>query len=227
VRTDDAPLFEVTTPAADAAARRLTTAQKVQDVLFGGTATDTTLINTFIDRVSASAAAYCRLAKDPIGTVPTFGRETCRATWRKLPCGLRGPQLLLPWRVPVSSITSIVEDDETLVVGDDYKLLGAAVLERRSSGFPVRWSSGEIVAVYVAGWVVSTSGAVPDDIEAAVIDQVKLMYQTRKRDLTLRSEQVPDVYSATFSVAGGDSIGASGLMVQVESALGDYKNWFT
>lgn len=223
---DDHVLFEVTAAITSIAHRRLTTAAKVQDVLFGGTATDTTLIETFIDRVSDKAVEYCRLARDPTGTFPTFGRETCRATWAPLSNGLRGHELILPWRVPVSSITSVVEDGETLVLSTDYQLAGAGILERLSETNRVRWSSAAIVVVYVAGFDLATASAVPPALEAAVIDQVKVMYQTRRRDITLRSEQVPDVYTAAYSIAGGDSIGESGLMVQVESALGQYKNWF-
>ena len=219
-------LFEVTTAITSVASRRLTTAAKVQDVLFGGTATDTTLIETFIDRVSDKAVEYCRLARDPTGTFPTFGRETCRATWSPLYSGSRGHELFLPWRVPISSITSVVEDDETLVAADDYRLAGAGILERLSEDNRTRWSNGSIVVVYVAGFDLTAANTVPPALEAAVIDQVKVMYQTRKRDLTLRNEQVPDVYTVAYNVAGGDSIGESGLMVQVESALGQYKNWF-
>ena len=58
----DAPLFEVTEPAADAAARRLTTAAKVR-ALIGSPAGDDTKIETLIDGISAECAAYCRLAR--------------------------------------------------------------------------------------------------------------------------------------------------------------------
>jgi hypothetical protein len=215
------PIFEVTSAAADAAARRLTTAAKVQAVLFGGTATDTALLETMIDRVSARAARHCNLAKDAIGTPPTFGRETCRATWSADHCG-REIELFLPWRVPIASFTSVVEEGVTLSAAG-YRLRGGAILERMDGDAPVPWSSGKIVVTYVTGWQLENEDQVPPDLEAAVIDQVKVMYQTRMRDLTLRSEQVPDVYAATYSVAGGDSIDSSGLLVHVEVALADYR----
>lgn len=224
---DDTPFFEVTTAASTAAARRLTTATKVQAVLFGGTATDTTLIETMIDRVSAQAASFCNLAQDAVGTFPTFGRETCRATWYTKTGGSRGSKLLLPWRVPITSITSVVEDGETLTTATDYRLMTGALIERLSSDAPISWSPGKIVVIYVTGWQLTSADQVPPDLEAAVIDQVKVMYQTRARDLTLRSEQVPDVYTAAYSVAGGDSIGDSGLLAQVENALAPYKSWFS
>src|SRR4051812_6538157 len=123
----DAPIFAVTTPAASIAARRLTTAAKVQAVLFGGTATDTTVIESMIDRVSALAATYCNLASDAAGTFPTFARETCRATWRPIVCA-RGCVLALPWRTPITSISSVVEDGVTLAAAN-YGLRAGALLE--------------------------------------------------------------------------------------------------
>lgn len=215
------PIFEVTSAAANSAARRLTTAAKVQAVLFGGATTDTALIEAMIDRVSARAAKHCNLARDAIGTLPTFGRETCRATWAADRCR-QACELVLPWRVPVTSISSVVEDGVTLSA-TDYRLRGGAILERLSDDVPVPWARGPIVVAYVAGWQLESADQVPPDLEAAVIDQVRTAYQTRARDLTLRSEQVPDVYAATYSVAGGDSIGNDGLLVHVEAALADYR----
>lgn len=219
------PLFEVTSAAATAAARRLTTAAKVQAVALAGATTDTTLIESMIDRVSALAAGYCGLARDAIGTFPTFGRETCRATWWAAGCAARPPLLLLPWRVPIVSITSVVEDGETLVASDDYALQPAGMLQRLSDDTPICWSAGKIVVTYVTGWNIPTADVVPPDVEAAIIDQVKTMYLGRDRDGALRSETVFDVHQAAYSTGGGSDIGASGLLVTVEGALAPYKNW--
>jgi hypothetical protein len=229
----DAPLFEVTAAAADVAARRLTTAAKVQAVALGGVATDTVLIETIIDRVSAMAVAYCGLARDTMGAIPTFGLETCRATWFSARHHYRHHHhhhgdpaaLILPWRTPITEIVSVVENDVALTTGTDYRLFGAGVLRRMCSDLPITWCPGKIVVVYKAGWTVATVDAIPPDLEAAIIEQVKTMYLTRGRDPTLRSETVPDVHQATFSVAGGDSVGDSGLLVQVEGALATYKGW--
>ena len=58
-----------------------------------------------------------------------------------------------------------------------------------------------------------------------VIEQVKMKYLATDRDPALRSENTPDVWSGSYAVAGGDSIGSSGLLPQVEAALAPYKNW--
>lgn len=218
------PMLEVTAAAANGAARMLTTTAKVQAVL--GIATDTALIEAMIERVSALAAARCGLARDVAGAMPTFGLETLRATWF-VDSGerSRGSALILPWRVPVTAITSVVEAAVTLTAGTDYRLVGGGLVERLAQDTLIAWSNGKIVVAYVAGWALATANAVPPDLEAAVIEQVKGMYVARARDPAVRSVNVPEVYSASYSVAGGDSVGSSGLLPQVEAALAPYKNW--
>lgn len=217
---DDRPLFEVETPSANAAARRLTTAAKVQAVLFGGTATDTVLIETMLDRVSQFAAAHCNLARDAAGTLATFGRETCKATW--LATGdPRGDELLLPWRQPVTEIASIVENGVELAE-TDYRLLPGGILQRLCGDAAAFWCLGKIVVEFTAGFDLANAGA-PPDLEAAAIEQVKAIYLAKQRDPSLRSLNVPDVFAGSFSIAGGDSVGESGLLVQVEGALAPYK----
>ena len=217
------PMLEVTAAAANGAARMLTTSAKVQAVL--GIATDTALIEAMIERVSALAAARCGLARDVAGAMPTFGTETLRATWFVDSGERPRSALILPWRVPVTTITSVVEAAVTLTAGTDYRLVGGGLVERLVQDAPVAWSSGKIVVTYVAGWALATANAVPPDLEAAVIEQVKGMYVARARDPAVRSVNVPDVYAASYSVAGGDSIGSSGLLTQVEAALAPYRNW--
>ena len=216
------PIFEVVTPAANAAARRLTTATKVQTMLGIGT-TDTTLIEQLIDFVSANAVRYCGLARPVSGTnVPTFGSETVRATFMQS-LEWRGTRLILPWRTPITSISSVTEDGITLTVNTDYKLVEGNMLERFLNDAPTYWSTAKVIVNYVAGW--SLPDGVPAEIEGAVIEQVKYQYLSRDRDQSLRSENVPDVYAATYSVPGGDAISKNGLMTALENALSAFKDW--
>ena len=69
-------------------------------------------------------------------------------------------------------------------------------------------------------------GTLPHDIERACLDQVKAVYSARQQNPTIRSEKIPDVYEAAYSVAGGSSFGKSGLLVTVEGAL-DAHRWMT
>lgn len=217
------PLFEVTTPAADAAARRLTTAVKVQAALRIG-ATDTALIESYIDTVSAECVRFAGLARAAAGGVPTFGQEVVRATWLSV-CYDRGSILRLPWRMPVSAIGAVVEDGVNLAVNVDFRLLGAAMLERIREDSSICWSRRKIVVPYTAGWALPDG--VPAEIEGQVIEQVKLKYLATDRDPAVRVEDVPDVYSVTYSSTGGlasTSISERGLLYSLEAALAPFKN---
>ena len=215
----DSPRVRVTVPVANAAARRLTSAANVNAVLGQGSTVDQALLESAIDRVSAQCAEYCNLAKDIAGALPTFGAETLEATWLATNCS-RDHELLLPWRVPVTSISSVGEDGVTLS-STDYQTKAGGILERICSDAPMCWSSRKIVVVYVAGW--SLPANVPPDLEGQVIEQVKYAYKSRARDGSIRSKSVPDLYSVSYAVPGGDSIGESGLFLPLERALDSYR----
>jgi hypothetical protein len=223
---DDAPLFEIVTAAADAAARRLTTAANVR-AMIGSPDSDDALIEKIADRATALIVAYCGLARDAAGTPPTFGLESCKATWspshgrENSRHSLDGPPpLVLPWR-PAVSITAITEAGVALENGD-FRLLPGGLLQRMRDGYRAAWCFDEIIVEFDAGYELPDD--VPDDLEGAVIEQIKFMYSGRKRDAGLLSEMVPDVYQASY----GDSrswVGDSGLLVAVAGALTPYRNW--
>lgn len=215
------PLLEIVTPVASASARRLTTAGKVQAALRLGTV-DTILIESTIDAVSGECVRFARLARIASGAIPTFGQEVLRATW--LATGQeRSTMVVLPWRVPVTVIVSVVEDGASLVQGTDYRLMSGGMLERTAYDTAIPWSPNKIVATYTAGWVLPDG--VPAELEGQVIEQVKMRYLGTDRDPALRSEAVPEVWSGAYGVAGGDSIGESGLLRSLEAALAPYRDW--
>lgn len=211
--------LETMTSAEAGDARRLTSKGKVKALLGLSGTGDDALLDDLIDRISADCASYCNLAADGAGGFPTFGAETLRATWYNLD-RCRDDILLLPWR-PKLAVTSVTENDAALVRDTDYRVLDGGQLQRLSGGLPTIWTPHwKVVATLTAGW------ALPDGVDPAlegrVIDQVKMQYQGRKRDLAIRSESLPDIYQASYAVLGGDSIGASGLLVSLEAALDRY-----
>ena len=181
-------------------------------------------------------ARRCKLAR--AGSAPaTFAREAVRASW---PAGICGPHywrtphwqqvtLLLPWRLPITTI-SVTEGDVELVDGTDFRLLGAGVVERLKGGlWPI---SAALVVDYTAGWVPDSGDAsydegedpMPADLVAAIADQVKLAFFQRPLDPTLRSEDVPGIWSGIYNVAGGDTIGEDGMLYSLQCALDPYRN---
>ncbi|MFN4018368.1 MAG: hypothetical protein ACK4JB_23735 [Reyranella sp.] len=215
------PLFEVVTPAVSAAARRLTTAAKVQAALRLG-AVDSMLIESIVDSVSGECVRFAKLARAAPGPVPTFGLEVLRATWLGTVLD-RTSTLILPWRTPITAVGSVIEDGSTLVMNTGFRLLGSCMLERMADDAPVCWSPGKIVVSWTAGW--SLPAEVPAELEGQVIEQVKMKYLATDRDPALRSENTPDVWSGSYAVAGGDSIGESGLLKSLEAALSPYREW--
>lgn len=227
MRPVDRPLFEVVIPTTDPAERRLVTAETVRG-LIGSPEADDAVLEQFIDGASAAAARYCNLARAG-AAVPTFGRESLRATWRTTTCQ-RGPEIALPWRAPIGDIT-VTEDGVELTAGEDFVHLGAGVLQRLSDGAATCWSSGTIVVEYVAGWLLAVDASaydgntdpVPADIVNALVDQVRMQYRGRTRDPALMSRSTDEVGSESFAVAGGRAIDADGLLGPLKAALADYK----
>lgn len=219
-------LLETTEAATDsAAARSLTTRDAVKTAMrISDTDTDT-LIDALLPRVSAMVVAWCRLARDAAGSKPTFARETLRATWYASDCG-RGRALFLPWRVPLFSVDSVVEDGTTLSAGNDYVVIGAkgGRLMRLSDGTPTEWSSAKVVVTFKAGFASTMSANIDPSIEAAAIEQIKGMVYAADRDPAIRSESVPDLASKSYSVTGGDTMGASVLLPAVRDMLAPWRN---
>lgn len=217
LRLADTPDLLETTAAASSGARWLTTRANVKIAMgIADTASDA-LIDFLIPRASALIAGGCALVADKAGAIPTFGLETLRATFRER--GLdRGEVLTLPWRVPVASISACTEDGVTMVAGTDFELVGAkpGKLRRLSSGVPTWWSAAAIVVTFTAGW--SLPEAVPPDMEAAAIDQIRAMVHAAGRDPSIRSENVPDVASKSYALPGGDTF-TGVLLPQVVTAL--------
>ncbi|HTE35785.1 MAG TPA: hypothetical protein VK634_15010 [Reyranella sp.] len=223
----DTPVFEVTSDAVTLADMRLTTAAKVRAMIGGAPADDPTIIEPLIDRASAAIADYCGLARDLLGKPATFARETCRATWfmQSWRHHERCPRhtLRLPWRTPITAISSVVEAGVTLDPAS-YQLKPGGLLDRLSGDASIGWSRAKIVVVYVAGFTVPVSTNVPPALEQAVTEQVKSWTTARKRDPTIASESVPDVYQASYKVSG-EADGNLLLSVEVGLQAGGYVNW--
>ncbi|NQW53701.1 MAG: hypothetical protein HQ465_20920 [Rhodospirillales bacterium] len=108
-------------------------------------------------------------------------------------------------------------------MNSDFRLVGGGMLERMADDSAIPWSSTKIMVTYTAGWLLPDG--VPAELEGQVIEQVKMRYLATDRDPALRSENTPDVWSGSYAVAGGDSIGESGLLRALEEALSPYRDW--
>ncbi len=232
------PRFEVVVGTANAVERRLVTADIIRALTGIPASVNDTTLNLMIDATLAQCATYCRLARD--GAKPiTLAQESVRATWQAdawlWPAGwypyygayTEPSTLLLPWRTPITSI-AITDGETELVENTDFRLLGAGVVERMAGVWP---TTGSVVIDYIAGWVPLSDDpsydydgeTMPADLVALIADQIRLANDRRDIDLNLRSEDVPNVWSGTYNLAGGDTIGESGLLRTLEDALTPFR----
>lgn len=213
---DDAPLFEVTTPTASAAGRRLTTAARVRAQI-GSPSGDDGKIEAIIDAVSGECARHCRLARPAnMATPPTFGQEVVKATWLATRQA-RGSRLVLPWRVAISAFGQVVESGVNLTANTDYRLIAGGILERLAEDEPIAWSTGKIVVPYTAGWVLPDG--VPAELEGLVTEQIKARYLGLQRDPALKATATERVGSETYGTIGADT----GLLPALEAALDEFR----
>lgn len=203
-----------------AASKDLTVKATVKTELGETSTTYDAQIDAHIHQVSALIIGYCN--RELISEKVTDSFRTARRWTSYRPTA---PSITSLWlsRTPVVTIHAVVEDGTTLTASD-YEVIASTgeLLRLDSDGNPTCWATGVLITVqHTSGYVPLTT--LPNDLERACIDQVKAIFKSASRDPTLRSETVPDVYQASYALAGGDFVGASGLLKSVEGALAKYR----
>lgn len=161
--------------------------------------------------------AYIRQASDAIvGAInvdlaEATVEETFRRIRRGIICGTRGSftdHKLTLARMPVASISSVVEDGATLDPSE-YELESAdfGLLLRLRDGFLSTWSASTIVVTYTAGYDLPNSA--PALLQRACALLVSQYRANAKRDLTIRSESGDGLGSTSYFDGAGDRGGLS------------------
>ncbi|MGE0719797.1 MAG: hypothetical protein AB7P02_30415 [Alphaproteobacteria bacterium] len=217
----DAPILAVTVATAW---RPLVTLQALHDRLGVTAGTNDPELLRLIRARSDAIAAWCGIAPDQLGR-RTFASETMTATWLSADCA-RSSRLVLPWRIPLISVTALVEAGVTLDAGEYRTFPMAAMIERIGADgeSPQRWSSGPIVVTYTAGWVDAANDAstMPSDLQDACLEECFAAYMARDRDPALRSENLPDVHQ--YTVAYGQDGARDRLLPETMSMLRSYRS---
>ena len=203
-----------------AATLYLTTRAAVKTAL-GITSTDEdAYIDTLLPRVTWAICNYLGVASAADGT-RTIGRETLVETFRLT----REEDRLRLSRWPVVSITSVVEDDDTLA-SDEYEVDKATGLLRRMDGDDnvLTWVDDKVVVTYVAGWLLpgDASRNLPYDIEDAAIGLIKAARAARKRDPMVKEEDIPGVRRISYWV--GSISDADGFPDDLAAKLAHYRD---
>lgn len=172
------------------------------------------LLATLIQQASAAIVAYCNRE---------FAEETVVESYRLIErgTGCRTVEALILARVPVTVITSVVEDGTTLGT-DEYEVDADTGFLWKLDGDdnPTAWSGPKIVVTYDGGYEMLDT--LPQDLEAAAIAMVKGRYFARSRDPMVKDISIVDVGSESYWV--GDAPGAStGIPTAIAALLDPYR----
>lgn len=191
----------ILTVTTDPEATKLTTLARVKSELDIRDGTNDTLLNAKIDEASSDAEASLGF---------TVSRATVSETfWHSE--SMEWPEYLTLDRAPVSSIDSVVVDDETIdatLYRTDTEIGALYALD--SAGYPCRWVfCKSIVVNYSGGYLLpgQTGRNLPVGIEGAVVDLMTDFWSARGRDPSVKSEEIPGVLRRDYWVG---SVGEEG-----------------
>lgn len=202
----------ITVSTAPASVEMTTLATARDELGIAGTGSDAR-IQRYIREASARIVGYC--GRD-------FASAVLVETFRPDPCGRLGQDLdcLLLSRTPVASIASVAEDGAA-VDASGYELAAdtGELWRIGSSGERTAWSGTVATVTYRGGYAMVTD--LPEELEAACLELVRLAWFQRQRDPSLRSESVPGVRDAAYQI--GTPGGADGLPDTVRAVLDRYR----
>lgn len=185
----------IVTVASPASITALTTLDRVkQELSISGSGSDA-ILQAKIDEASddIEAALGFRVV-----------RETAEETFWYEQYDLPPTSLTLD-RTPVASIASVVVDGGDPLDGARYRLdpKTGELFALDASGHPCVWLfCKSVVVTYDGGYILpgESNANLPKGIEGACIALVSSFWASRGRDPTLRSEEIPDLISATYWV---------------------------
>lgn len=202
-------MLTITTAATDTS---LLTIAELRAAAGATDASHDTELQTVGDRVSATIARLC-FVRDVPPTPPTLREETLTQVFRQY----YGAEELTLARRPVTSITSVVIDEET-VDATDYELdVASGLLYRLSDDYRTIWTGSKATIVFVCGW-----STVPHDLKLAASKMVTDIYATASRDPNLKRHRIEDVGEREYWVSPtSDPL----VSQEVADLLTPYKNW--
>lgn len=171
-------------------------------------------VNDLINRVSAAIVRDCKV-RAAAAVPPTLRSEAVSDTFR-----LKSAQpVLVLSRRPVTLISSVVENGETLDAAD-YEVSGdSGLLRRLSSDVETCWPACKIVVSYTAGWA-----TVPEDLKLAAMKLAGVLHSEGERvDPNLKRVSIPGVEDREYWVApSSDTL----IPQEVMDLLTPYRNIF-
>lgn len=204
-----------------AATTALTTLETVKTALSVSADTEDEFIERQIDGITSRIVSEIIRAMPAVDGTRTIGLETLSQQYR---LKARQTSLVIGRWVPQMPVTilSITEDD-TVLETTDYEFNGGeGVLIRLSEDRPICWSASKVVVSLTAGWLLpgDTGRNLPQNIEDAAIELIKLARFNRTRDPTLRQENILEGLYSYQLFAPSDAPG--GIPENVAALLAPY-----
>jgi hypothetical protein len=187
-----------------------------------GTASDTKLAR-WIAEETGRICQHCGVAVDQLGR-RTFAAETLVVTYDAAEidarCDRKAP-LILPWRIPVTAVGSVVADGTTLEDGEYEAEPMAALLHRLDGdGNRTSWSAVRTVVTLTAGWDLDAEEH-PEPLRRACLELVRARWLAGNRDPNLKVSDVPGVLRQEFWV-DPTSPDADGLPSEIAAMVHPY-----
>lgn len=191
----------------------LTTLAIVRDELGITDGASNAKLQRYLTSASVAAAQFCNRVFAVETIQDKFWAQ--RDKFPRLVSG--GMETLQLSRFPVVSVTSVTENDVTLVEDTDFTTdsENGQLTRLDANGYPRRWPIYPIVAIYVSGYA-----NIPTDVADAVIRMVKARWNMRS-DPNLRQESIPGVREAQWWIPTGADAG--NLTPDVEDILNNYR----
>jgi hypothetical protein len=132
-----------------------------------------------------------------------------------IPGGIEPVQLS---RWAIVTLTTVIENDVTLVDGTDYRadLAKGQVHRLDGNGYPCRWPAYALSFQFDGGYA-----TVPADIQDVTIRMVRNRWNAKDRDPSLMSENIPGVRDARWWIATGNEAG--NMPPDVQDVLDNYR----
>lgn len=197
----------------------LTTVEMVRAEL-GLTEPDSTVdtrLSYLITQASSAISGYCNRVFGAEQIQELFWPESW---WETTDC-------LVLARQPIIDIETVIVDGQTLDPTEYDFDVEKSILYFVTAGVPRAWRCFRTADVtYNGGY--ELMDLLPEAIERACLNIVQGGYFAQGRDLNMRSETVPDVYSYTFGggVSGAAGSGTAGLISpDIAALLAPYRNY--
>lgn len=210
------PRINVTTPATSRALLALDILKDELNVT--GSASDAKLTR-WIAEETDRITSHCGVAADQLGR-RTFASEETVVTFNAAELADGWDYLALPWRIPVTAVTSVTVDGAALETTEyEVEPMTALLYRLDSDGSRTTWGALRTVVSLTAGW--DLTGDDHPLVRRACLELVRARYVAGNRDPRLKMDRVEGIGEQQFWV-NPTSPDADGLPSEIAAMVSSY-----